>query len=147
MIIGWCCYGQGDLLAYTVCCCVTYALFVVWRYLQMTYADVVVFSVLDQLRHADSNYESILRKCKPLVKFMQRMAKHPNIAEYVQNPERYALMKKARIVRKASLASLLDSDYDDDHDVTDAAALAGVNYDSDGDHGDEHKRVVVKGAD
>ena len=98
----------------------------------MTYADIVVFSVIDQLRHVDATFDAIIKKFLPIVEFMKRMAKNANISKYLQDTKRYPVMRK--YMRKVSVTSEFDGDNAGE------AIRTAVDEDS-----DLYKRVVVDG--
>ena len=67
-----------------VCTCVSF---------QLTYADIVVFSILDQLCNSDPDFVNSINDFLALKNFCMRMSQLPNIAQYLLHRKRVSLLQ------------------------------------------------------
>ena len=60
---------------------------------QLTYADIVVFSILDQLCNSDPDFVNSINDFLALKNFCMRMSQMPNIAQYLLRRKRVSLLQ------------------------------------------------------
>ena len=60
---------------------------------QLTYADIVVFSILDQLCNSDPDFVNSINDFLALKNFCMRMSQLPNIAQYLLHRKRVSLLQ------------------------------------------------------
>ena len=74
-----------------------------YRYIfvfQLTYADVTVFSVLDQLSRADSDLKESIEDFEDIKRHMTDVSRNPNIAKYLSNRNKRDNLVEKYIVKR-----------------------------------------------
>ena len=67
---------------------------------QLTYADVTVFSVLDQLSRLDSDLKEIIEDFEDVKRHMTDVSRNPNVAKYLSNRNKRDNLAEKYIVKR-----------------------------------------------